>query len=71
MIQIMGNDIIVTPKEEKTVTITIRVDKKIQEQIDELAKQSNRSRNELINLALYYALQNVKFVEDANSLDEQ
>ena len=66
VIQKMGNDFIVTPKEEKTVTITIRVDKKIQEQLDELAKQSGRSRNELINMALEYALQNVKFIEDTN-----
>lgn len=62
----MNNDFVVTPKEDKSVTMTIRVDKYIQEQFDELAKQSNRSRNELINMALQYALQNVKFIETAN-----
>jgi len=60
----MNNDFIITPKEDKSVTMTIRVDKLIQEKFDELAKQSNRSRNELINMALQYALQNVKFMEN-------
>jgi len=62
----MSNDFIITPKEDKSVTITIRIDKYIQEKFDELAKQSNRSRNELINLALKYALENVKYIEKAN-----
>jgi predicted transcriptional regulator len=48
----MDNDFIITPKEDKSVTISIRIDKVIQDKFDELAKQSNRSRNELINMAL-------------------
>jgi predicted transcriptional regulator len=59
----MDNDFIITPKEDKSVTISIRIDKVIQDKFDELAKQSNRSRNELINMALKYALKNVKFIE--------
>jgi predicted transcriptional regulator len=61
-----NNDFIIRPKEDKTITMTIRVDKSVQEQFDELAKQSNRSRNELISMALEYALLNVKFVSDVN-----
>ncbi|MEZ2658583.1 CopG family ribbon-helix-helix protein [Aneurinibacillus aneurinilyticus] len=57
-----SDDFIVTPKEEKSVTITIRIDKSLQEQLDELARKSNRSRNELVNMALDYALKNVKFI---------
>jgi predicted transcriptional regulator len=60
----MSDNFIITPKEDKSVTMTIRVDRAIQQQFDELAKKSNRSRNEVINLALAYALQNVKFAED-------
>lgn len=60
----MNDNFIITPKEDKSVTMTIRVEKSIQQRFDDLANQSNRSRNELINLALEYALQNVKFVED-------
>lgn len=58
-----NDDFIVTPKEEKSVTITIRIDKSIQVKLDELSKRSNRSRNELINMALEYALKNVKFID--------
>lgn len=59
----MDNDFIITPKEDKSVTISIRIDKVIQDKFDELANQSNRSRNELINMALKYAIKNVKFIE--------
>jgi predicted transcriptional regulator len=61
----MNNDFVVTPKEDLTVTMTIRVDKTIQGRFDELSRKSNRSRNELINMALDYALRNVKFVEES------
>jgi predicted HicB family RNase H-like nuclease len=60
----MSNDeFIITPKEDKSVTISIRIEKQMQDQLDQLAQKSNRSRNELINLALEYALKNVKFVK--------
>lgn len=62
----MNDKFVITPKEDKTITMTIRVDKSIQEKFDELSKKSNRSRNELISMALDYALQNVKFLEEAN-----
>lgn len=54
---------IITPKEEKSVTMTIRIDKTIQEQYNELSRKTNRSRNELINLALQYALDNMELKE--------
>lgn len=60
-----NDDFIVTPK-EKSVTITIRVDKAIADNLDGLALKSDRSRNELINMALEYALKNVKFMNSAN-----
>lgn len=59
-----SDDFIVTPKEEKSVTITIRIDKSLQVQLDDLSRKSNRSRNELINLALNYALKNLKFINE-------
>jgi len=61
-----SDDFIVTPK-EKSVTITIRVDKAIADKLEELAIQSDRSRNELINMALVYALKNVKFISSTNN----
>lgn len=43
---------IVTPKEDKSVTMTIRIDRALQEEYNDLAAKTNRSRNELISMAL-------------------
>lgn len=51
---------IVTTKEDKTVTMTIRIDKTIQEKYTELAARTNRSRNELINMSLQFALDHME-----------
>ena len=50
---------VVTPKEDKAVTMTIRIDRILQEKYNELSKTTNRSRNELISMALQYALDNM------------
>ena len=50
---------VVVPKEDKAVTMTIRIDRILQEQFNELAAKTNRSRNELIGMALQYALDNM------------
>ncbi|MEI3221111.1 MAG: PTS transporter subunit IIC [Dorea sp.] len=42
---------IVTPKEDKSVTMTIRIDRALQEEYNDLAAKTNRSRNELISMA--------------------
>ena len=47
---------IITPNEDKTVTMTIRIDKTLQEAYNSLSLKTNRSRNELINLALRFAI---------------
>lgn len=54
---------IITPKEEKAVTMTIRIDKELQEKYNLLSAQTNRSRNELIGMALQYALDNMEIKE--------
>ncbi|RRJ67500.1 ribbon-helix-helix protein, CopG family [Paenibacillus oralis] len=46
--------------------MSIRIEKILQEQLDELARKSNRSRNEIINMVLEYALKNAKFIDSAN-----
>ena len=51
---------IITPKEDKSVTMTIRIDRTIQEEYNELSLRTNRSRNELIGLALRFALENME-----------
>ena len=51
---------IITPKEDKTVTMTIRIDRALQEEYNKLSARTNRSRNELISMALRYALDNME-----------
>lgn len=55
---------VITPKEDKTVTMTIRIDTALQEEYNKLAARTNRSRNELIGMALQYALDNMEIQDD-------
>ncbi len=57
---------IITPRDNESVQISIRIEKRIQEGFDDLAKQSGRTRNELINLALDFALKNAEVMFDKN-----
>ncbi len=57
------NKFIVTPKTEKTVTITVRIDTETNNKLENVAFKSSRSRNEIINKALKFALDNMEFVE--------
>lgn len=56
-----SNKFVITPKSEKSVTLTIRIDADLNNYIEEIARQSGRSRNELINKALKYAFDNIEF----------
>ena len=51
---------VVVPREDKVVPMTIRIDKTIQEKYNELSAKTNRSRNELIGMALQYALDHME-----------
>ena len=51
---------IIIPKEEKAVTMTIRIDRTLQEKYNQLSNETNHSRNELISMALQYALDNME-----------
>ena len=61
----MINKFIVTPKEDKSVIMTIRIDKNLQERYNDLSDKTNRSRNELINMALRYALENMELKRES------
>ena len=54
---------IVIPKEDKVVTMTIRIDKSMQEKYTDLSAKTNRSRNELIGMALQFALEHMEIKE--------
>lgn len=49
-------------KEEKTVVMTLRIEKELQEEFDRLAAKSDRSRNEVMCMALRYALEHLEFI---------
>ena len=53
-------------KEDKSVVMTLRLDRELQERFDKLAAQSDRSRNELMCMALQYALEHLEFIPDAD-----
>ena len=59
----MKDKFVVKPKTERSVTMTIRIDSEINSKLEELAIKSNRSRNELINMSLRYAFDNIEFIE--------
>ena len=44
-------------------TFSIRIKEETVTALDELAKKSNRSRNEIINIALEHAVDNIEVVE--------
>ena len=52
-------------KEEKSVVMTLRLDKDLQEEYDRLSVKSERSRNELMCMALRYALDHLEFIPEA------
>ncbi len=51
---------VITPKFEKSVTLTIRIDSELNAYIEDIARKSGRSRNELINKALKFAFDNLE-----------
>ena len=51
---------IITPREDKTVTMTIRIDRSLLERYNQVSDLTNRSRNELIGMALQYALDHME-----------
>ena len=51
-------------REEKSVNMTLRINKNLQRRYDEWAYKTNRSRNELMCMALEYALDNIEFIHE-------
>ena len=56
--------LIITPKEDRMVTMTIRIDRSLQESYNALSARTNRSRNELIGMALQYALDHMEIKDE-------
>lgn len=59
----MNKKFVVTPKTERSVTLTVRIETETHQRLEELVIKSGRSRNELINKAIRFALDNLEFEE--------
>lgn len=59
----MDDKFIVKKNADECVVTSVRLDKDIIERLDAIAAKSNRSRNQLVNMALRYALDNLKLEE--------
>ncbi len=57
------NKFIVEPKKNKNITILLAIDEDINNELLALSKKSKHSRNELINNALRFALDNLEYKE--------
>lgn len=49
--------------------MTLRIDKELQEEFDRLSTKNNRSRNELMCIALRYTLDNLEFIPEVKKND--
>ena len=52
-------------KEDKSVVMTLRIDRELQVEFYKLSAKSDRSRNELMCMALRYALEHLEFIPEA------
>ena len=59
----MDRKFVVTPKTERSVTVTVRIEMETYQRLEELVTKSGRSRNELINKSIKFALDNLEFTE--------
>jgi len=55
---------ILRPKEDESVTFSIRVGRELIEKYNDLANRSGYSRNELIGMAMQHFIENVKYIPE-------
>ena len=69
----MNNKFKVSRKDDNYANFSIRIRKSLVEKADQIALHTNRSRNQVINMCIDFAIENfedeVKVAEDANVLD--
>ncbi|MBQ8537694.1 MAG: ribbon-helix-helix protein, CopG family [Clostridia bacterium] len=58
----MTEKFVLKVKNEDKVIMTIRLERELQERFDQLAALSDRSRNEVVVMALRYALDHLELV---------
>lgn len=65
-VKIVERKFIITPKYDRVVTLTLRISSEMNQKLEALSAQSGRSRNDLINQALEYAMEDVEFSDTMN-----
>lgn len=66
----MADNFVVRPKrkkDEKYVIMTIRMERQLQEGFNKLAEKSDHSRNELMCMALRFALDHLEFIPNEDN----
>lgn len=51
-------------KEDKSIVMTLRLERELQEEFNKLSAKSDRSRNELMCMALRFALEHLEFISE-------
>ena len=62
----MGNKFVVRPRKPafgKTSVVSARLPDSMIERLDDVAKQTGRTRNELIQMCIDFALENIEILE--------
>lgn len=59
----MDRKLKITRKDDDYNTFSIRLKNDIVKKLDEIASKTNRSRNDIINICLNFALDNIEFEE--------
>lgn len=67
----MADNFVVRPKksdkkDDKYIVTTLRMEKELQIEFDKLSEKSDRSRNELMCMALRYALEHLEFIPESS-----
>lgn len=50
--------------DDKSVSMSLRISRELQSAYDELAMQSNRSRNEVMCMALEFAIEHLRIIDE-------
>lgn len=71
----MRDEFIITTKDsdkkcDRSVIMTLRLERQLQEEYDKLSMVSGRSRNDLMCRALMYAIDNLRFINDDGDVVE-
>lgn len=57
----MKEAFLVTPKQNASVTMTLRISEGLRDRLEEVSVKSGHSKNELIKLAIDFALEHLEF----------